>query len=174
MNPGYKKSLMNILSVACKLLFIITQSQGIVLVNISESFGYNIFNIKSHIYFFTEMRSRLQSDIPSLTTHAMTPIPRPESGRQCHRMRADKDVPQNFVAMEQLVVRLRREIANMKNQITRVNNNNAELQKELNAATLKVTHLTGKLSELESRIVNVINVIIVTYRVIALCDMQVN
>ena len=117
------------------------------------------------------MRSRLQSDIPSLTTHAMTPIPRPESGRQCHRMRADKDVPQNFVAMEQLVVRLRREIANMKNQITRVNNNNAELQKELNAATLKITHLTGKLSELES---SAFNIIIVTYRVIALCDMQVN
>ena len=117
------------------------------------------------------MRSRLQSDIPSLTTHAMTPIPRPESGRQCHRMRADKDVPQNFVAMEQLVVRLRREIANMKNQITRVNNSNAELQKELNAATLKVTHLTGKLSELES---SAFNIIIVTYRVIALCDMQVN
>ena len=92
------------------------------------------------------MRSRLQSDIPSLTTHAITPIPRPESGRQCHRMRADKDVPQNFVAMEQLVVRLRREIANMKNQITRSNNNNAELQKELNAATLKVTNLTGKYS----------------------------
>ena len=117
------------------------------------------------------MRSRLQSDIPSLTTHTMTPIPRPESGRQCHRMRADKDVPQNFVAMEQLVVRLRREVANMKNQITGVNNNNAELQKELNAATLKVTHLTGKLSELES---SAFNIIIVTYRVIALCDMQVN
>ena len=117
------------------------------------------------------MRSRLQSDIPSLTTHTMTPIPRPESGRQCHRMRADKDVPQNFVAMEQLVVRLRREVANMKNQITRVNNNNAELQKELNAATLKVTHLTGKLSELES---NAFKVIIVTCCVIVICDMQVN
>ena len=74
----------------------------------------------------------------------MTPIPRPESGRQCHRTRADKDVPQNFVAMEQLVVRLRREIANMKNQVTRANNTNAEQQKELNAATLKITHLTGK------------------------------
>lgn len=97
---------------------------------------------------FSEMRSRLQSDTPFLTTHTMTPIPRPESGKASHRTHAAKDVPQNFVAMEQLVVRLRREVANMKNQVTRAKNSNAELQKELNTATLKITHLTGKSAEL--------------------------
>ncbi len=48
-----------------------------------------------------------------------------------------------FVAMEQLVVRLRREIANTKNQVTAAYKANDSLQRELNAATLKITTLTG-------------------------------
>ncbi len=103
------------------------------------------------------MRSRLQSDTPFLTTHAMTPIPRPESAKAaaaaaaCQRSSrgaADRDAPQNFVAMEQLVVRLRREVANMKNQVTRAKTANSDLQKELNTATLKITHLTGQYGSL--------------------------